>query len=202
MLKSLMGVQFNERFWTFKCARSHEHHIYEEYSCLCISMWYHVSDIWNKCVLHSFTIVSPLDFASARHHFLQTTLHLYKKAKNSSSAKTWCWRCDWNSSSQNQKCLDCFTEATVYFRPNNLSVVDTLYVFVCCFLSVTCKYVTNYVYIYRYISIFSKKNGHHFAPKCCCCSFRSEVLAVGARCHPVEQLFLDDLQDQWLAARE
>lgn len=27
---------------------------------------------------------------------------------------------------------------------------------------------------------------------------RSEVLAVGARCHPVEQLFLDDLKDQLL----
>ena len=29
-------------------------------------------------------------------------------------------------------------------------------------------------------------------------SLRSEVLAVGARCHPVEQLFLDDLQEQFL----
>lgn len=54
MLKSLMGVQFNERFWTFECARSHEHHIYEEYSWLCISMWYHVSDISNKMCLTLF----------------------------------------------------------------------------------------------------------------------------------------------------
>lgn len=42
----------------------------------------------------------------------------------------------------------------MYFRPNNLSVVDTLYVFVCCFLSVTCKYVTNYVYTYIYIDTY------------------------------------------------
>ena len=81
MLKSLMGVQFNERFWTFKCARSHEHHIYEEYSWLCISMWYHVSDIWNKCVLHSFTIVSPLDFASAGITFCRLLWIFTKKQK-------------------------------------------------------------------------------------------------------------------------
>ena len=31
---------------------------------------------------------------------------------------------------------------------------------------------------------------------------RSEVLAVGARCHPVEQLFLDDLKDQLLGPTE
>ena len=30
---------------------------------------------------------------------------------------------------------------------------------------------------------------------------RSEVLAVGARCHPVEQLFLDDLEEQLLGVQ-
>ena len=125
MLKSLMGVQFNKRFWTLGRAPSHEHKIHEEYSWLCISMWYQWVTSF-EYVLHHFTICFCFRQASLFADYF-ASLHKSKKQLLGQDLVPWC-RDDGNSSSQNQKCLDCFTEVTVYSRPIHLSVPDTLYI--------------------------------------------------------------------------
>ena len=52
-------------------------------------------------------------------------------------------------------------------------------------------YVTN-------STLFHDSQNKRFKEHLFAAAVRSEVLAVGARCYPVEQLFLDDLEEQLL----